>query len=302
MLAIAPHKRGAIFLSTVDGSASYAQNSPKQGVSAFEERTDEGSFEFEKIANKRPANQAYSDQPLASPERCDQARCSRKCNYTNRKVSVLYILTGDVQIGKTRWLQALVSDLEARGAVCDGVIAPGVWCEDEAGGFDKLGIDNELLPTHEVVHFARRDDLARAEGTFDANAQSAKAMLRWHISDEAIRKVNAHFDALIQAAEVLQTIDMSECARLHADPAKRMLIVDELGCLELLRNEGLTSAMELLKRGPEECYECALLVARDMFDLPHRAEMRFAAAWGGSKRISPTDEARDEIVASVLGR
>lgn len=163
---------------------------------------------------------------------------------------MLYILTGDVQIGKTRWLQALVSDLEARGAVCDGVIAPGVWREDETGGFDKLGIDNELLPTHEVVHFARRDDLARAEGTFDANAQSAKAMLRWHISDEAIRKVNAHFDALIQAAEVPQKLDASECARLHAGPAKRMLIVDELGRLELLRNEGLTSAMELLKRGP----------------------------------------------------
>ncbi len=213
---------------------------------------------------------------------------------------MLYILTGDVQIGKTRWLQALVSDLEAREAVCDGVIAPGVWREDEAGGFDKLGIDNELLPTHEVVHFARRDDLAHAEGAFDANAQSAKAMLRWHISDEAIWKVNAHFDALIEAATEPQAADMPECTCVHASPAKRMLIVDELGRLELLRNEGLTSAMELLKRGPEERYECALLVARDMFDLPHLAEMRFAAAWGGSKRIFPTDEARNEIVASVL--
>lgn len=43
-------------------------------------------------------------------------------------------------------------------------------------------------------------------------------------------------------------------------------------------------------------------ISRDMFDLPHRAEMRFAAAWGDSKSISPTDEAHDEIVASVLGR
>ena len=105
-------------------------------------------------------------------------RRSRKCNSTNRKAIVLCVLTGDVQIGKTRWLQALVSDFEARGTVCGGVIVPGVWCEDEAGSFDKLGIDNELMPTHEVVHFARRDDLARAEGTFDANAQSAKTMLR----------------------------------------------------------------------------------------------------------------------------
>lgn len=87
-------------------------------------------------------------------------RRGRKCNSTNRKAIVPCILAGDVQIGKTRWLQALVSDLEARGAVCGGVIAPGVWCEDEAGSFDKLGIDNELMPTHEVVHFARHVRLA----------------------------------------------------------------------------------------------------------------------------------------------
>lgn len=43
-------------------------------------------------------------------------------------------------------------------------------------------------------------------------------------------------------------------------------------------------------------------ISRDMFDLPHRAEMRFAAAWDGSKRISLTDETRDKIVASLLGR
>lgn len=56
MLAIAPHKRGAIFPSTVDGRAGYAQNNSKLGVSAFKEHTDEGLFEFEKIADKRPTN------------------------------------------------------------------------------------------------------------------------------------------------------------------------------------------------------------------------------------------------------
>lgn len=283
------------------GTPTASRIASKQRAQAFEECVGDSSFEFEEIAEKRPTNWAYSEQSLASRERRVQTRRNQRRNSTNRKATVLYILAGDVQIGKTRWLQALVSDLEARGAVCDGVIAPGVWREDEAGGFDKLGIDNELLPTHEVVHFARRDDLARADCTFDANAQSAQAKLRWHISDEAIRKVNAHFDALIEAAKEPQTVDMSECSCVHADSAKRMLIVDELGRLELLRDEGLTSAMELLKHGPEERYECALLVARDMFDLPRLAEMRFAAAWGGSKRISPTDEARDEIVASVLG-
>lgn len=283
------------------GTPTASKIASKQRASAFEGCASNGSVESEEIAEKRPSNWAYSEQSLASRERRVQTRRNQRRNSTNRKAIVLYILTGDVQIGKTRWLQALVSGLEAHGAVCDGVIAPGVWREDEAGSFDKLGIDNELLPTHEVVHFARRDDLARAEGTFDANAQSAKAMLRWHISDEAIGKVNAHFDTLIEAAKASQTTDMPECACVHADPAKRMLIVDELGRLELLRNEGLTSAMELLKRGPEERYECALLVARDMFDLPRLAEMCFAAVWGGSKRISPTDEARNEIATSVLG-
>lgn len=299
MLAIAPLKCGAIFLSTVDGGAGRTQNSPK-GVPAFEERMGEARLI---VKNCRKAScELGIFQPIAcNPRNCKQTRCSQRRNSTRRKATVLYILTGNIQIGKTRWLQALVSDLEARGAVCDGVIAPGVWREDKTDGFDKLGIDNELLPTHEVVHFARRDDLARAEGTFDTNAQSAKAMLRWHISDEAIKKVNAHFDVLMQAAEAPQKLDAPECARVHANPAKRMLIVDELGRLELLRNEGLTSAMKLLERGPEGRYECALLVARDMFDLPHRAEMRFTDAWGGSKRISPTDEARDEIIASVLG-
>ena len=283
------------------GTPTASKIALKQRALAFEECAGNGSVEPEETTEKQPTNWAYSEQSRASRERRVQTRRNQRRNSIKRKVTVLYILTGDVQIGKTRWLQALVSDLEARGAVCDGVIAPGVWREDEAGGFDKLGIDNELLPTHEVVHFARRDDLARAEGTFDANAQSAKAMLRWHISDEAIRKVNAHFDALIEAVKEPQAADMPECTCVHASPAKRMLIVDELGRLEFLRNEGLTSAMELLKHGPEERYECALLVARDMFDLPSLAEARFAAAWGGSKRISPTDEARDKIVASVLG-
>ena len=42
---------------------------------------------------------------------------------------MLYLLTGQVQTGKTRWLQGLVSAYEARGVVVGGVLAPGVWCE-----------------------------------------------------------------------------------------------------------------------------------------------------------------------------
>lgn len=48
---------------------------------------------------------------------------------------MLFVLTGDVQIGKTRWLERLVSDLEERRVISYGVIAPGIWVDrrDEAG-------------------------------------------------------------------------------------------------------------------------------------------------------------------------
>lgn len=71
---------------------------------------------------------------------------------------MLYLLTGQVQTGKTRWLQGLVSAYEARGVAVGGVLAPGVWREvtarDGAASFEKLGIDNILLPEHETIPFA----------------------------------------------------------------------------------------------------------------------------------------------------
>jgi hypothetical protein len=79
---------------------------------------------------------------------------------------MLFLLTGEVQIGKTRWLEKLVADLAERGVLCAGVLAPGQWVASageraDGNGYEKLGIDNVLLPGGERVPFARRDDLAR---------------------------------------------------------------------------------------------------------------------------------------------
>lgn len=109
---------------------------------------------------------------------------------------MLLILTGDVQIGKTRWLQNAVAHLEEAGVPCRGVLAPGTWIEKADGSFEKTGIDNLLLPGHEIVPFARRADLARKDGLFDAESQAGRAQLKWHISDEAIARVNGHLRAL----------------------------------------------------------------------------------------------------------
>lgn len=199
---------------------------------------------------------------------------------------MLFLLTGEVQIGKTRWLESLVAELGAFGVPCAGVLAPGQWVPStgphaDANGFEKLGIDNVLLPGGERVPFARRGDLARADGTFDEESQAAKAELAWHIDDAAIDRVNAHFDEITAHASAV---------------APGLLIVDELGRLEIWRNGGLTSAVALLAQGPTAAFPHALAVVRDY--LLDDTEALLAPAWLEIARISPNDAAREAILAA----
>ena len=200
---------------------------------------------------------------------------------------MLFLLTGDVQIGKTRWLERLASELYAEGCEVAGVVAPGVWRAAGEGGFEKLGIDNVLLPDGERVAFARRRDLARAEGSLDPESQSEAAQLAWHISDDALARVNAHFGLIAEGM----------CGGAEEGEARpRLLVVDELGRLELERGCGLVAATELLARGATARFPHALAVVRDWL-LP-RAFERFGAAWGGARAISPDDEARGLVRAA----
>ncbi len=199
---------------------------------------------------------------------------------------MLFLLTGEVQIGKTRWLESLVTELADCGVSCVGVLAPGQWVPSEgehadANGFEKLGIDNVLLPSGERIPFARRGDLARADGTFDEESQAAKAELAWHIDDAAIDRVNAHFNEIATHASVA---------------APGLLIVDELGRLEIWRGGGLTSAMALLAQGPTTTFPHALAVVRDY--LLDDAEALLAEAWPDRCRIKPNDAAREAILAA----
>lgn len=200
---------------------------------------------------------------------------------------MLFLLTGDVQIGKTRWLERLASELYAEGCEVAGVVAPGVWRAAGEGGFEKLGIDNVLLPDGERVAFARRRDLARAEGSLDPESQSEAAQLAWHISDDALARVNAHFGCIAEGM----------CGGAEEGKARPgLLVVDELGRLELERGCGLVAATELLARGATARFPHALAVVRDWL-LP-RAVERFGAAWGGARAISPDDEARGLLRAA----
>ena len=219
----------------------------------------------------------------------------------------MFLLTGAVQTGKTRWLERLVVELAAEGVPCGGVLAPGVWRRREesgaevdvrerplgsgAGEFEKLGIDNVLLPGGERVTFARRCDLAQREGVLDPYSQSATAGLAWEIDEAALTRVNAHFDALAHRAPFVTPSATSPTTSNLARPC--LLVVDELGRLELQRNGGLTSAMALLARGATAACPHALVVVRA--SLRARAEERFAAAWGGCVPLTPGEEARTTV-------
>ena len=189
---------------------------------------------------------------------------------------MLYLLTGQVQTGKTRWLQGLVSAYEARGVVVGGVLAPGIWrkvtARDGATSFEKLGIDNILLPEHETIPFASRRDLAVLDGTFDAESQSARAQLHWEISQDALARVNAHFEQLGHEAGVRK--------------ASSLLVVDELGRLELLRGEGLVGALALLGLGPTPAYPDAVAVVRETL-LPRAHELLDGPWKGDVREIAP---------------
>ena len=247
---------------------------------------------------------------------------------------MLLVLTGDIQIGKTTWLLETVGRLEGAGVGVEGVVAPGVWREvgegDPAyaassaplpgggreGGsdgpdrprrrYEKLGIDNLLLPDRTTVPFARREDLARVEGTLDENSQAVRAGLVWCIDDAAIDAVNAHFGRLAEqvAAHRAGTGAPHGAAAPRSVPGthRRVLVVDELGRLELMRGEGLTGAMSLLARGPQGYYDHAVVVARDMFGLNARVEELYADAWGGSARIRPGEATWQEWFAPLAVR
>lgn len=199
--------------------------------------------------------------------------------------AMLFVLAGEIQTGKTRWLLRLLDDLRARGVEADGVVAPGVWRADGCGGFEKLAIENRLLPDGETVEFARRADLVEGAGK----------RCGWVFSDDAIARVNAHFErlrggegeAIAPARAVDRRTNVSRETFGAAGVRGRLLVVDELGWMELERDAGLTSALELLADGPTARWPHALVVVRA--DLVAAARARFEPAWGTARVILPDD-------------
>ena len=215
---------------------------------------------------------------------------------------MLFLLTGDIQTGKTRWLEALLKIFDEHHTHYAGVIAPGVWKKHDTGELEKLGIDNVLLPQKERISFARRRDLAQIEGSFDSKSQSAQEKLGWEISEDALAKVNDYFETLLQEhrkAIKESTEDPSATNAVSKNiMSSSFLIVDELGRLELLRGGGLTNATSLIASGPSVVFPHALVIVRETL-LPHAHE-HFDAAWNNKvEEILPNDEAKEKILQTL---
>lgn len=168
---------------------------------------------------------------------------------------MLFILTGDIRSGKTTWLEAGVRELEAAGVPVRGVLAPGVWRDGK-----KVGIENVLLPSHERVLLATPAEEGCSTG------------LGWDFDANALARVNAH---------------LTELAATSGDMRPGLLVIDEIGPLELRRGEGLTAALELLDAGPTPAWPHALVVVRAT--LAEEARTRFAQSWRSVELLSPDE-------------
>lgn len=205
---------------------------------------------------------------------------------------MLFILTGDIQTGKTRFLEDLLAKLTRENINCYGVLAPGVWVDHgghAACRYEKIGIDNLMLPQGERIAFAKRRDLKQANIEDKVSTgQSDEAQLAWAIDDNAIEKVNKHFDT------IAQQLDSDS-----STPGKGLLLIDEFGRLELLHEKGLTSAVTLLDQGPTALWTHAVLIVRDyLCDL---SVERFGSSWKEWKLTAPGENLRKEIVSLYQG-
>lgn len=134
----------------------------------------------------------------------------------------IIVVTGPSGSGKTALCQRLVRSALRRGVSVRGILSPARW----AGGV-KVGIDARDLSTGEQRRLAEASDEAGGPTTF-----------KWRF----------HSDTLAWGMDVLR----------RSAPGD-LLVIDELGPLELVRGEGWAGALDILRAGD---YRQAVVVVR----------------------------------------
>lgn len=218
---------------------------------------------------------------------------------------MLFILTGEVQTGKTRWLSELTLRLSEENIPCYGVLTPGTWKREDTS-FEKLGIEAVLLPQNQVIPFAKRGDLVLPEEHI--SKQSSSLGLHWCIFEGALQEVNEHFSKLHSKVctssatgegQTELTQDKTLVSEAGGSHKKGLLIVDELGKLEFeIEQGGLTGAFDLLDEGATELYDHALIVVRS--SLYAQAEARFKGSWARVQALYPTESAAQGLLNVLM--
>jgi nucleoside-triphosphatase len=135
----------------------------------------------------------------------------------------ILLITGDSGAGKTTWCTGLIDAARANGLTVGGLLCPAVF-NDGA----KTGIDMQNLVSGESRRLAQR-----------RTPQSTGVMtIHWHFDESVLAWGNS----------VLRDL-----------PPVDVLIIDELGPLELIRNEGLLEALTVLDRG---AFQVACVIVR----------------------------------------
>ncbi len=188
---------------------------------------------------------------------------------------MLYLLTGEIESGKTSWLKRVIAAMQANEAALSGFISPAVFTGADQT-FEKVAIDCQLLPEGITLRFGWRDDqVGNGAGALYSPPVSA-VRLRWQFDDEVMRLLN----------------DRLACYD-NEHPTPGLLIVDELGFLEFRGRGGVTQALRILDEG---CYQDAIAVMRP--SLLDEAYQRWAPGAGGDNFVRIIEPGADLLVAN----
>ena len=188
----------------------------------------------------------------------------------------LFVMSGAFMTGKTTWIERMLlkagipvksENPALMGAALGsskgmptiaGVYTPAVFRDGE-----KTGIDATLLPSCERFPFATRRGSASGKARPDGREK-----LSWDFDEGTLDRINGH---------------------MRANAVCGLLVVDELGPLELVRNGGYTAALDLLD---EEAVPTALVVVRP-------ALLDAARERWGSFGLLGTDASVDDFLSSL---
>lgn len=177
---------------------------------------------------------------------------------------MISFLTGTRQIGKTTWLKRLVPMMQERGIPLWGFITPAVFEGDV-----KTGIDAVVYPGGETFPMATLAEGATRK-PFDPSklppVEQQRPQSHWNFSDEAMERIN---QALADN-------------RGHV-PSDAVLLLDELGPLEMFQGKGIVEAMDILDAGD---FSDSIVVIRP--ELMEQAVERWGSvSEGGCETIYP---------------